>query len=612
MASVRKTNLPICLLLVLITLLAYQGLGGHHFLIIDDPAYVTDNTKVQSGLTLENIRWAFTTTRAEFWHPATWLSYMLDTQFFGVTPRGYLFTNLLLHVLNTLLVFLLFRKATGAVWQSGFGAALFALHPLHVESVAWIAERKDVLSTFFGLLTLWIYTGYVRRPEWRRYLAVCLTFVIGLMAKPMLVTLPFVLLLMDYWPLGRLTSKATGKSAYNSALHLVVEKLPLFAMAAAAAAMAYAVQYRSGAVATVDEFPVPARLANALWSYLGYIQKMLWPQDLAVFYPFPDKLTLWKPMAALLILASISIAAILKAKRYPFFITGWLWYLGTLAPVIGLIKIGDFTMADRYTYIPLIGLFIIIAWGIPEILSQVPFKRIIMGFGAILGIAALFSVTRMQLKYWTNSERLLEHALQVTENNFFAHYGLGHVYAGRGKMDEALFHFSRAVQIRPDKATLQNNLGRAFALQGQFEAAITCFSRALEIKPDKIEAHFNLGIAMAACNRPKQAVAHLSEVIRLLSSFSIQPERGPAAEKLNCDKSESMDGKKPDTVIENLQILLAGNPRCLPAIRKLAMAYAKTGQYDKALMTYKIDPSPEKSRQAIINGYQNWEIIVRP
>ncbi|MBL7207805.1 MAG: glycosyltransferase family 39 protein, partial [Desulfobacterales bacterium] len=402
----------VCLFLALTVLAVYWQVGNHEFVNYDDKDYITENQHVQAGLTLKSIAWAFTSTHAGNWHPLTWLSHMLDCQIYGLNPCGHHFTSVFFHILNSILLFLVFKRMTGAFWKSAFVAALFALHPLHVESVAWAAERKDVLSAFFWMLTMGSYIRYVERPGTNRYLLVLLFFALGLMAKPMLITLPFVLLLLDYWPLGRFhvrkpeaaqpseekpqkdtkskkrksrkrlaknavqAKKTTGSDyQWSLALSLLWEKIPLFVLAAASSVVTFFVQQSGGAVRSLDALPLFVRISNALVSYISYIVKMILPHNMAILYPHPKDFSIWQVAGACLLLACISFIAIRSMKRYPYFAVGWLWYLGTLVPVIGLVQVGLQSMADRYTYIPLTGIFIIIAWGISDLAAKWCYKK---------------------------------------------------------------------------------------------------------------------------------------------------------------------------------------------------------------------------------------------
>jgi len=601
----------ICLLLASLTFLLYWDLTNHQFINVDDNVYVVDNSYVKSGLNQESVRWALTTTKAEFWHPLTWLSYMLDTQLFGVNPGGYLFTNLVLHVLNSLLLFFILRTMTGASLQSAFVAALFAIHPLHVESVAWIAERKDVLSTMFWMLTMGFYIGYVKRPGFLRYLLVLITFVLGLMAKPMLVTLPFVLLLMDAWPLNRLNYQTSPKGQISSFLRLAAEKIPFLTISAAASAMALVAQKRSGGLVSPDHYPVFDRIANAIVSYIGYIGKMIWPKSLAVFYPFPKDFSAMLVAGSLLALIFISVLAIRWARQYPFFIFGWLWYVGTMFPVIGLVKIGDFGMADRYTYIPLTGLFIIIAWGIPEIFKNYRFKKNILSTAALITLISFSFVTFSQVRYWTNSMTLFQHALRVTENNFFAHFALGHAYAKLGRSDLSIANFKEAVRINPNIATFHNDLGRALATRGRFKEAVQALKDAIDIKPDFPEAHFNMANLLVVKQKYYKAIYHFSEAIRLCPSAIAGQGQIVDRNLVSYEKlvSSLQSQGKIDQEIRRYLDVLTKNPGDYDTLRKLAIAYSIKGDFDEALALLQVNKSADAIIKAIKKGYKKWRFI---
>ncbi|NVM26518.1 MAG: tetratricopeptide repeat protein, partial [Desulfobacterales bacterium] len=508
----------ICLFLIMATLGVYWHVTNHEFINYDDDLYVTDNHNVQAGLRLESITWSFTATHASNWHPLTWMSHMLDCQLFGMNPGWHHLTNLFFHIANALLLFLAFKRMTGDSWQSGFVAALFALHPLHVESVAWVAERKDVLSAFFWMLTVWSYIWYLERPRVSRYLRVLFFFILGLMAKPMLVTLPFVLLLLDYWPLGRFQfgrSGGEGKSRQRAiALRLVWEKIPLFILAVASSFVTFLVQQSGGAVRSLDALSLDVRISNTLVSYVSYIGKMIWPYHLAVLYPHPGNLPMSQIAVACLLLISISFLAIMAVRQRPYFAVGWLWYIGTLVPVIGLVQVGIQSFADRYTYVPLIGIFIIIAWGFPDIVSKCRHKEI--GITIIVGaLLSIFMVTTwLQVRYWNNNMTLFEHALDVTANNYLAHNNLGNALKEQGDRAEAIRHYSEALRIKPNYAKVHNNLGNALVAQGKLKEAIKHYSEAVSLDHDFAEAYNNLGAALFRTGKIEEAIAHFQEALR--------------------------------------------------------------------------------------------------
>ena len=605
-----RLALVISLFLTLAIAAVFWQLPGHDFVTIDDNIYVTDNPYVDAGLTAKSIRWAFTTVQAEFWHPLTWLSLMTDSQIFGGSPAGYHLTNFLLHIINTLLLFFFLSNVTGKLWQSGFVACLFALHPLHVESVAWIAQRKDVLSTLFWLLTLWCYTRFVEQPSRFRYGWALGFFVLGLMSKPMLITLPFTLLLLDYWPLCRFQYEGSLRSFMRAVWPYIREKLPFWGIAAAATIVTFMAQKLGGGVDSSNPYHLADRLANALISYGVYILKMIWPQNLAFFYPFPSKLPMWQIGIAAIALGIITIGSIKSIKRHPYFIVGWLWYLGTLVPVIGLVKIGDFAMADRYTYVPLIGLFIILAWGLPELLRKWRYKSVALSFAAILVISSFAAVTWIQTRYWVNSITLYTHALQVTRNNFLAHYALGNIFAGKGKMKEASSHFAEAVKARPDKATLQNELGRVLASQGRFNEAIPHLMQALKIKPSKAEAHYNAGLALAAQGQFKKSINHFAAALQLHPAL-IQAQHRHSSEVMSAHfrRGQAFEEKgNIDMALKEYKLALSDSSVYVPALIKVANLFAAKKDYAEALALYQIDPTVAGIKRALLAGYQNWAL----
>jgi hypothetical protein len=462
--------------LAVMTLGVFWRVGGFEFVNYDDDKYVTENPHVKEGISRDSIIWAFTTNHASNWHPVTWLSHMLDCELFGLNAGWHHFVNLVIHIANTLLVFVVFRTMTGAVWRSAFVAAVFALHPLRVESVAWVSERKDVLSTFFWLLSVSAYLSYVRRPAIGRYVLLVIAFALGLMTKPMLVTLPFVLLLLDYWPLGRFQN--FGKDFYKR----LFEKLPLFILSAVSCIITIVIEH-TGAGLSLDTLPLYIRIANSPVAYVAYIAKMFWPVKLAVLYPHPGSdLSMWKAVLAAIFLFVITVLIIRYCRKHKYLLTGWLWYLGTLVPVIGLVQVGVQEIADRYTYMTMTGLFIIIAWGVPELFSRLRFRRVVLCTSGLTVLLVLSICTWFQQQYWQNSKVLFEHALQVTDENYIIHDSLANLLASEGEYRPALKHYHEAILIKPDFATVHYNLARAFQEQGLLNEAMSSYSRALSIR----------------------------------------------------------------------------------------------------------------------------------
>jgi tetratricopeptide (TPR) repeat protein len=516
-------DILLCLLLLMVTLSVYWQVQDYDFVNFDDPKYVIENSYVQEDMTLKSIIWAFTTVHMGSWHPLTWLSHMLDYQFYGMKPGWHHLTNLFFHILSTILLFFVLKKMTGSFWKSGFVAALFALHPLHVESVAWVSERKDVLSTFFWMLTMLGYIWYVEHPAVNRYLLVVVLFTLGLISKPMLVTLPFVLLLLDFWPLYRFRfhqPESSGNSKQRSILfRLIWEKVPLFILVAIISALTFYAQKQGGAIASFDFIPLKVRIANALVSYVKYIGKMIYPSNLAVFYPHPGMLPWWKITGACLLLVSISFLAIKVIKQSPYFAVGWLWYLGTLVPVIGLVQVGTQSIADRYTYIPLIGLFIIIAWGIPELFVRWRHLRIEATILVTVLLLILMAVTWKQLGYWKDSVTLFDHTLKVTSKNWLSHNNLGTALNKKGRTEEAIHHYLEALHIKPNFEEAHYNLGNALNKQGRTEEAIHHYLEAVSTEPDYEEAHYNLGLLLNKEGRTEEAIHHYLEALRIKPDF---------------------------------------------------------------------------------------------
>jgi protein O-mannosyl-transferase len=486
----------------------YAPVQHHEFVNFDDPQYVRDNAVVRDGLSGHALTWALTTGHAGNWHPLTWLSHQLDVELFGLDAGRHHLTSVALHLANTLLLFGLLLRTTGALFRSGFVAGLFALHPLHVESVAWIAERKDVLSLLFFLLTLWAYLAYVGQPRGRRYALVVLLFTLGLMAKPMLVTVPLVLLLLDFWPLGRAKARPSWR-------RLIIEKLPLVALAIASSLVTVVVQQRAGAIKGLDLLPLSRRLATAALAYVWYAAKVVWPTRLAALYPYPAASPSWQVLGAVALLAAVTLLVLRAAPRHPYLPLGWLWYVVTLVPVLGLVQVGSQPWADRYTYVPAIGLFIVVAWGSVDLLAGWGHRNLVLAAaaGVVLGACAL--AARRQAGYWRDSVALWEHALEVTTANYRAESNLAHALAGQRRLEEAAAHYRAALRINPGFAEAHNNLGLVLADQGKVSEAMTHYADAVRALPDYLEAHNNLAVALAGEGRNGEAIRHFAEAVRI-------------------------------------------------------------------------------------------------
>jgi tetratricopeptide (TPR) repeat protein len=521
-----RQDFHIAVLLLLATLAVFSQVRSYEFVSLDDPVYISANPNVRAGLSSESMVWAFTTNRDGNWFPLTWLSHMLVYQFFGPQSGFHHLANVLLHILSTLLLFALFRRMTGSSWRSAFVACLFALHPLHVESVAWVSERKDVLCGFFWILAIWGYLHYVERPRPGSYLLVLVPFCLGLMSKAMIITLPFVLLLLDVWPLRRIrlaksplagkpNRKAEADRKARSVAAIFWEKVPLLALSAAMSVVTYKVQQSGGAVVSTDWIPFGTRLGNALISYLAYVAQMVWPVRLSVFYPYPMNLPGWQVAGAAVVLAAITILALHLLRRLPYMAVGWFWYLGTLVPVIGLIQVGMQSQADRYTYFPLIGISILAAWGVPDLLHRWPGAKFALACSTITACSACTLLTWYQIQVWQNSTSLYQHALRATPGSHMGHYGMGGVLRNQGRLEEAIPYYVEAIRLAPRLASAHGGLGGVLLSLGRVDEAIAQFSEAIRLHPDSIEDHINLGIALSTLGKVSDAIARFQEAIRI-------------------------------------------------------------------------------------------------
>src|SRR5262245_31162490 len=538
--------------LAITTALVYFPVVSHGFVSYDDSRDILHNTVVGRGLTLDGVRWAFTTGMGGNWIPLVWLTHMIDCQLWGLGAGGHHATDMLLHVASTVILFVTLARMTGAVGRSAFVAGAFALHPLHVESVAWVAERKDTLSGLFWMITLWAYAHYARRPALTRYLPVAVAFAAGLMAKPMVVSLPFILLLLDVWPLGRY---GHARDVRPIAVRLVLEKLPLVIVAAAASAVAVFMQRQAGVLSSLREIPLGLRLENAVVSYAMYVEKMVWPTGLAVLYPYPKTIAVSQFAFSGFAVSVLSVLAIALARRRPYLLVGWFWYLVTLVPVIGLVQVGRQAMADRYTYLPLIGLFIALAWGAVDVAgTRVRQPMLAAAGGAWLAVCA--TVTHRQLRYWQSSEALYGHALAVTTGNWVMHYNMGVLleeehrndeaienylasasenpaffpprnqlallYAKRGNADEAtaMHYYREALRLQRRNAGVYNNLANFLANRGRPDDAVKHFRKAVRILPDYVEAHSNFALALVKLGRYDEAVLEARSAVALNPAFA--------------------------------------------------------------------------------------------
>ena len=584
------------LLLIFTTLLAYWQVENHDFLFFDDESYVTENRYVQEG-GWDNIIWAFTNMKSANWHPVTWLSHMLDSYLFGLNPKGHHLTNLFFHITNTLLLFFLFAYMTGCLTRSGFVAALFALHPLHVESVAWVAERKDVLSTSFWFLTLLSYIYYVKNRNIKRYLLLLIPFVLGLMSKPMLVTLPFVLLLIDYWPLDRLKVKNHISLSYlhkqrkrfssdiKPFLHVFYEKIPLFILSIIIGSLTIVAQDKGGAIRTLEDFPLSTRFSNAFLAYGGYIKKMLWPYHLAPYYPYPKSFSILEVVSVILLLLIISYLFLNKSRTHPYLSVGWLWFIGTLLPVIGFVQVGWQAMADRYTYIPLVGLFIIISWGSPELLRGFKYQRKFLSIIATMILTLLFMLTWFQVKHWKDTVTLFEHTIKVTKDNEFAYTNLGHAFYKRKNLEKAIQLYSSTLSLNPRNVGAKVALGFVLTETGKLDEAQRHLSEAMKFDPKFVQTHYSFGVYYAKKGLINDAIKSYNEALK------IDPEYAPAINDIgNILKNKGLLNQAIEKYKEAAEI----QPFNSVIRNNLGIAYLENEEFDKAIFEFKeaiaIDP----------------------
>jgi Tfp pilus assembly protein PilF len=598
----NKRMVPVvCLVLAAMTWLVFGQTCRFEFVNYDDNLYVFNNAKVAGGLTLNGIVAMFTHVECNFYHPLTMISLMLNYQLHGLQPGGYHLANVLLHTLSAILLFLTLRRMTGFTWRSAFVAAVFAIHPLRVESVAWVAERKDVLSGFFFMLTLWAYARYAqntRSPV--RYLAVVFFFALGLLCKSSVVTLPFVLLLLDFWPLRRFEDETPvgGKSAvqrvnFSVLVRLLGEKIPLFVLSAAAAVMTVVAEGK--AISSTNQLPFLTRVGNPLMSYATYLRQMVCPADLAPFYPFPTgNLPGWKIVLALVLLVAISAAAFMAWRKHPYLLVGWSWYLGMLVPMIGIMQVGQFAHADRFTYLPQIGLYLLLTWSAADLCAGWRHRRVVLGGCSTIILIALIVCACAQTSYWRNSESLWKHTIACTPANVIAHSNLGVALAAQHRFGEAVQQYQQAIEINPEVAETYRNLAAAFTEQGRLDEAVQCYQKAIEKRPDYAEAHNNLGIILAQQGRPDEAIGHLQKAL------AIKPDYAEADNNLGIVFASQ---SRFDEAIVTFQKALSIKPDYADAHYNLANVFAVQGRKEKALQQYKealrLNPANDPARQQI-------------
>jgi tetratricopeptide (TPR) repeat protein len=588
----RRRFWLLCLSLVLAVLAVYGQVLNFDFVNLDDSIYVTDNSHVLQGLTWGGIGWAFTNLTAGFWHPLTWLSLMLDTSLHGRQAWGFHLTNLLLHLGSTVALFAALRHATGKPWRSALVAALFALHPLHVEAVAWVAERKEVLGAFFGFVSIYFYVRFARpaganrKSQIANYSLSLVFFLCGLMSKTMIVTLPAVMLLLDYWPLQRVSRWG----------RLVAEKTPFFALGLMAGLLTIHAEQSVGAVSSTGQLPVMLRIPNALASCARYLGQTVWPANLAVFYPYSKGISAEGIAGAVVVLAGATIGALWMVRRRPYLAVGWFWYVITLLPVSGLIQVGAYSRADRFTYVPLVGVFIAVVWAVGDWAVRKGRRRAAAGFGAA-AIAGLMAVTYVQAGYWKNSISLWTHTLACTPENYLARDNFGSALAKQGKLPEAIQQYNQALQLQPNFADAHSDLGNALAAQGKLEAAIQQYEQAIRLKPDFADARNNLGLALAAEGKLGQAVEQYEQALQLKpDNANVQVSYGAAL---------AAQGKL-DEAVQHYQQALQLDPDSAKACYNLGIVLAALGKLDEAIQSFEraiqLDPNYAKAHNNLGNA----------
>jgi tetratricopeptide (TPR) repeat protein len=610
-----KRNLIVYIILTVVTLAVYGQVSQFDFINYDDDVYITENSHIKSGMTTDSLRWAFSTKYFGLWNPLVWISFMLDYQLFGLNAAGYHVINLILHILSTLMLFWLFHRMTQALWPSAFVAALFALHPLHVESVAWIAERKDVLSAFFWMLTLCLYVYYTEKPVLKRYLPVALTFVLALLSKPMVVTLPVMMILLDYWPLGRLQSRKAevqaqvigpatsaadkGKKIDKTKKETCPEKItshtdpitrekkiagiiPLWQLREKAPFFILSAVFSVIAIYTPDNasfqvIPFETRITNAPVSFLTYLEKTFFPHDMAILYPVSTQIPVWQVLGASLLIVLVSAAVIVTVKRLPYLFVGWFWYAVTILPVIGIIQIGRHLEADRYHYLPSIGIAVALAWGMPALVKNGKIRKKILFPVGIMFLAFLAFLTWRQCTYWRGSIELWSHALEVTENNDYAHNNLGTALSDTGKLEDAVEHYNKAIALSPDDADFSNNRGNAYARMGKYEPAIADLNKAISLNPEYMKAYVNRGNVYAGSGQYQLAMEDYNKAVRL------KPDSADAYYNRGCTYSET---GQYDEAIKDFTQTLSLDPGYVKAYTNRGAAYAAVGRLLNAVDDY--------------------------
>ena len=607
----RRKALWIGIFLLFSVFLLYRRVLSYHFVSIDDPVYVSANSHIKAGLSFANIKWAFTTFEAEFWHPITWLSLMLDTSLYGVNPGGYHFTNILLHALNALAVFLLFNRMTGAPWKSALVAGLFALHPINVEPVAWISSRKDVLGTFFALLSLWAYVACSKKKK-RSYYFLCLFFFsMSLMAKSLFVTVPILMLILDYRPLGRLNPHSPGSHGKIYFRRALFEKIPFLGLSAAFGILSILAQEKGGGLIALSDFPLSSRITNAALAYPAYLKKLFWPTRLACIYPLKMNPSVLTAVFSMIFLLGILAFSFHLRRNHGYLLFGWLWFLCALLPVSGLIKVGDFFIADRYAYFSFIGLYVFMIWGACEFFDKLNIPGLFSFSSALVIITFLALFSYKQIGYWKNSLTLFSHAVHTTKNNHLAHHALARLFAQGGKLQAALPHFQEAVRLKPDRVQYRLDLGRALAAAGRFKEAVPVLRRLTRHRRCFPEPYYYLGLCMTALGLNRQALNQFYHAFRL-NTFSIE------------DSIVGIDihnGSNPDTrsfseekTKKNLSEKMLHCDKTSPlskraeAMYRVAESYLNQKKTDAAFLLFHIQRTREWLKKAAEKGYKRWPL----
>jgi Flp pilus assembly protein TadD len=603
--SQKQIILLISAALVITTLIAYEPIRQNGFVTYDDYSYIVNNPQVTSGLTLESLGKAFTKPHFFMWHPLTTISHIVDCQFFGLNPLGHHSVSILIHIANALLLFLILRNITGTTWASAFIAAVFALHPIQVESVAWAAERKTVLSGLFWLLTMATYIHYARQPRLGRYLLVLLVFGLCIMTKPVVVTLPLVLLLLDYWPLERVRwgqkDKTAVKTTSNqkSAGWLVAEKIPLIAMSVLLSVMTYIAQQHGGIVPTLEKMPLDYRVANMFLSYARYIGKMLWPSGLAVCYPYPRAVLSDAPVVICVILFIVlTVLSIYIGRRKRYVAVGWLWYIGTLVPVIGLVQSGAQAMANRYMYIPMLGLLIIIGWAVKDFIVNRPRIRIAATVIGVIVLLSLLILTRMQVKHWQNTLALFDYTLKVTEDNVLAENSYGCALFEEGRVDEAERHLRNAVQISPVFADARNNLAKVYLKEGQYDEAIANLYEIIKRNEGTAEIYYNLAAALGMQNKYDDAIKYFAK------SLELNPNDPDTHKRMGITLLAA--GKANEAIGYAQHACELTGDKDAECLETLASAFAAAGKFDEATRI-----AEKALKAARISGQENLVVEIQ-